>query len=49
MVRRNPLTLEGERDKVSKNRGRDRWREDGGRGERGADVLHLLGKVGNSR
>ena len=37
----------GERDKVGKNRGGDGRREDGGRGKRGANVLHLLGKVGN--
>ena len=36
-----------ERDKVGKNRGGDGWREDGGRGKRGANILHLLGKVGN--
>ena len=35
----------GEKDKVGKNRGGDRGRENGGRGIGGADVLHLLGKV----
>jgi hypothetical protein len=36
----------GERDKVGKTC-RDMGREDGGRGKRGDEVLHLLGKVGN--
>ena len=34
------------RDKLVKKDG-ERGREDGGRGNRGADVLHLLGKVCN--
>ena len=37
----------GERDKLSKDRGGDGRGEDGGRDERGANVLYLLGKVGN--
>ena len=39
--------FEGEGDEVGKNRGGDGWREDGCRGKSGADVLHLLGKVGD--
>ena len=37
---------ERERDKVGKTC-RDMGREDGGRGKRGDEVHHLLGKVGN--
>ena len=32
---------------MGENRGGDMVRGDCGRGKRGADVLHLLGKVGN--
>ena len=40
--------VRGERAKLSKDGGGGDWRrEDGGRDERGADVLHFLGKVGN--
>ena len=37
----------GDMGKVCKNRGGDGRREDGGWDKRGANVLHLLGKVGN--
>ena len=49
MVRRNYCVdlFGGERSKVSESRGGDGWRKDGGRGGRGANVLHLLGKTGN--
>ena len=45
MLRRNNSVdiFGGERDKVGKNRGGDRWREDG------AFVLHPLGKVGQKK
>ena len=40
--------VRGERAELSKDGGGGDWRrEDGGRGESGADVLHFLGKVGN--
>ena len=49
MVRSNySVDLFGcERDKLGDNRGGDGWRVDGGRDKRGANVLYLLGKVGN--
>ena len=39
--------VRGERDKLVKDRGGDGRRQDGGRDKRGANVLYLLGKVGN--
>ena len=49
MVRQNYSVdiFGGERDKVGKTC-RDMGREDGGRGKRGANVFHPLGKVGNT-
>ena len=39
--------VRGERNKLGKDRGGDGRRENGGRGERGANVFYFLGKVGN--